>query len=173
MSLELHAETRRDLMPDPEIDPILAVFYNILNDAATDNAKCDTSGVILVDRKSKECQEAMKNRKKSNQPSSPQPSTSNDTGSKVRSSPQPSTSYQSPPSPQPSTSKDPGPSQKGKRPRSRSPSPRPGAKVQRANDPPEIEATLLQKSGVDDDLEVTYVENEQELFQEVLKLFSK
>jgi hypothetical protein len=160
-------------MPDPEIDPILAVFYNILNDVAPDDQKCDVSGVILVDRKSKECQAAMKNRKKSNQPSSPQPSTSHDSGSKVTSSPQPSTLYQSPPSSQPSTSRDPGPSQRRKRPRSRSPSPRPGVKVQRADDPPNIEATLLQKSGVDDDLEVTYVENEEELFQEVLKLFSK
>lgn len=49
-----------------------------------------------------------------------------------------------------------------------SPTPSPGAKVPRG----EAEHTLLQKSGVDD-LEVVYVENEEELFMEVLKLFSR
>lgn len=166
MSLELHAETRRDLMPDPEVDPILAVFYNILNDVTTDAQQRDITGVILVDKKSKEIQSAIKNRKKSTQPDppSPQPSTSRDTGSEVKPSPQPSTSR--PLSPQPSTSR--APTQRGKRPRSVSPTPSPGAKVPRG----EAEHTLLQKSGVDD-LDVVYVENEEELFMEVLKLFSR
>lgn len=166
MSLELHAETRRDLMPDPEVDPILAVFYNIVNDVTTDAQQRDITGVILVDKKSKEIQSAIKNRKKSTQPDppSPQPSTSRDTGSEVKPSPQPSTSR--PLSPQPSTSR--APTQRGKRPRSVSPTPSPGAKIPRG----EAEHTLLQKSGVDD-LEVVYVENEEELFMEVLKLFSR
>lgn len=169
MSLELHAETRRDLMPDPEVDPILAVFYNILNDVTTDGQQRDITGVILVDKKSKDIQSDIKNRKKSTQTDqpSPQPSTSRDKGAEVKLSPQPSTSR--PHSPQPFTSG--APTQRGKRPRSASPTPSPGAKVPRG-EAVDTEHTLLQRSGVDD-LEVVYVENEEELFMEVLKLFSR
>lgn len=169
MSLELHAETRRDLMPDPEVDPILAVFYNILNDVTTDGQQRDITGVILVDKKSKVIQSDIKNRKKSTQTDqpSPQPSTSRDKGADVKLSPHPSTSR--PHSPQPSTSG--APTQRGKRPRSASPTPSPGAKVPRG-EAVDTEHTLLQRSGVDD-LEVVYVENEEELFMEVLKLFSR
>lgn len=169
MSLELHAETRRDLMPDPEVDPILAVFYNILNDVTTDGQQRDITGVILVDKKSKEIQSDINNRKMSthtDQPS-PQPSTSRDVGSEVKSSPQPSTSRHL--SPQPSTSQ--AFTQRGKRPRSASPTPSTGAKVPRG-EAGDTEHTLLQRSGVDD-LEVVYVESEEELFMEVLKLFSR
>lgn len=170
MSLELHAETRRDLMPDPEVDPILAVFYNILNDVTMSGVQREVTGVILVDKKSKESQLAMKNRKRKRNPTSPQ--LSHDSGSEVT-SPQPSTSSDRPPSPQPSTSTAQPPPQRGKRARSLSPTPRPCAKVPRGEDVGEIEATLLQRSGVNGDLEVTYVESEEELFTEVLKIFSK
>ncbi|XP_078322604.1 uncharacterized protein LOC111104775 [Crassostrea virginica] len=170
MSLELHAETRRDLMPDPEVDPILAVFYNILNDVTMSGVQREVTGVILVDKKSKESQLAMKNRKRKRNPTSPQ--LSHDSGSEVT-SPQPSTSSDRPPSPQPSTSTAQPPPQRGKRARSVSPTPRPCAKVPRGEDVGEIEATLLQRSGVNGDLEVTYVESEEELFTEVLKIFSK
>lgn len=51
MSVELHIRTRQGLRPDPERDPVLALFYYIHNDwplpdGRTDN---DTRGVIAID----------------------------------------------------------------------------------------------------------------------------
>lgn len=36
LSLEVHAVTREDLLPDPQYDSIAALFYAIYNDAPTD-----------------------------------------------------------------------------------------------------------------------------------------
>ena len=58
MSMECYVETRQKLLPDPEFDAVLAVFYSIENDQsgtkpmARDehkHSKKDTIGVIIVD----------------------------------------------------------------------------------------------------------------------------
>lgn len=49
--MELHARTRRDLEPDPEFDPICALFYCISSDtflAGTDGKRM--TGTIVVNR---------------------------------------------------------------------------------------------------------------------------
>lgn len=45
MGMELHARTRRDLEPDPEFDPICALFYCI----SSDTSVADTDGTQLTD----------------------------------------------------------------------------------------------------------------------------
>lgn len=50
MSMELHARTRRDLEPDPEFDPICALFYTISSDAPLPcTADSQLTGAIVVD----------------------------------------------------------------------------------------------------------------------------
>ncbi|KAI5607474.1 DNA polymerase zeta catalytic subunit isoform X1 [Silurus asotus] len=51
MSLELHARTRRDLEPDPEFDPICALFYCLSSDSPlpASESKCIT-GAVVVDK---------------------------------------------------------------------------------------------------------------------------
>lgn len=44
--LELHIQTRGDLKPDPELDPIRAVFYNIVNDVP--DADKQIQGIFVV-----------------------------------------------------------------------------------------------------------------------------
>ena len=50
MSLEVHAHTRGKLRPDPELDPILAVFYFIHNDWPHPDGSSENSylGVIAI-----------------------------------------------------------------------------------------------------------------------------
>jgi len=49
--MELHARTRRDLEPDPEFDPICALFYCISSDTALPNTdKKEITGAIVIDR---------------------------------------------------------------------------------------------------------------------------
>ncbi|XP_072912026.1 DNA polymerase zeta catalytic subunit isoform X3 [Hemitrygon akajei] len=51
MSMELHARTRRDLEPDPEFDPICALFYCISSDAVLpDTNKTEIIGAIVIDK---------------------------------------------------------------------------------------------------------------------------
>uniref|UniRef100_A0A4W3J521 DNA polymerase zeta catalytic subunit n=1 Tax=Callorhinchus milii TaxID=7868 RepID=A0A4W3J521_CALMI len=51
MSMELHARTRRDLKPDPEFDPICALFYCISSDALLPGSdKTEVIGALLVDK---------------------------------------------------------------------------------------------------------------------------
>ncbi|XP_077018786.1 DNA polymerase zeta catalytic subunit isoform X1 [Tamandua tetradactyla] len=51
ISVELHARTRRDLQPDPEFDPICALFYCISSDAPLpDTDKTELTGVIVIDK---------------------------------------------------------------------------------------------------------------------------
>lgn len=50
LSLELHIETRRDLCPDPEFDPILGIFYHLHRDIPDGISLCaEIIGMILVD----------------------------------------------------------------------------------------------------------------------------
>ena len=46
MSMELHIRTRRDYRPDPEADPIRAVFFCIQSDSLT--GKKQEKGMIVV-----------------------------------------------------------------------------------------------------------------------------
>lgn len=49
--MELHARTRRDLEPDPEFDPICALFYCISSDTPLpDTEKTELTGVIVIDK---------------------------------------------------------------------------------------------------------------------------
>lgn len=51
MSMELHARTRRDLEPDPEFDPVCALFYCLSSDAPLpDSEQTQLTGAIVVDR---------------------------------------------------------------------------------------------------------------------------
>eukprot|EP00076_Gallus_gallus_P019596 XP_015140065.1 DNA polymerase zeta catalytic subunit [Gallus gallus] len=50
ISMELHARTRRDLEPDPEFDPICALFYCVSSDTALPNTdKKEITGAIVID----------------------------------------------------------------------------------------------------------------------------
>ncbi|NXY81202.1 REV3L polymerase, partial [Alcedo cyanopectus] len=50
ISMELHARTRRDLEPDPEFDPICALFYCISSDTALPNTdRKEITGAIVID----------------------------------------------------------------------------------------------------------------------------
>ena len=51
-SLELHVRTRRDSRPDPEFDPICAIFYYIQTDTSLASGKNKITGIICVDSKS-------------------------------------------------------------------------------------------------------------------------
>lgn len=49
MGMELHARTRRDLEPDPEFDPICALFYSLSSDAALPCvSETQLTGAIVV-----------------------------------------------------------------------------------------------------------------------------
>ncbi|XP_021568529.1 DNA polymerase zeta catalytic subunit isoform X2 [Carlito syrichta] len=51
ISVELHARTRRDLEPDPEFDPICALFYCISSDTPLpDTGRTELTGAIVIDR---------------------------------------------------------------------------------------------------------------------------
>ncbi|KAG8444660.1 hypothetical protein GDO86_009719 [Hymenochirus boettgeri] len=51
MSMELHARTRRDLEPDPEFDPICALFYCLSSDfLLTNTNKKEIAGAIVVNQ---------------------------------------------------------------------------------------------------------------------------
>ncbi|XP_072356139.1 DNA polymerase zeta catalytic subunit [Scyliorhinus torazame] len=51
MSMELHARSRRDLEPDPEFDPICALFYCVSSDALLPQTnKTEVIGAIIIDK---------------------------------------------------------------------------------------------------------------------------
>ncbi|KAM9496921.1 DNA polymerase zeta catalytic subunit isoform 1-T1 [Clarias gariepinus] len=56
MGLELHARTRRDLEPDPEFDPICALFYCLSSDSPlAGSEKRQITGAVVID---KDCRSA-------------------------------------------------------------------------------------------------------------------
>ncbi|XP_034088737.1 DNA polymerase zeta catalytic subunit [Gymnodraco acuticeps] len=56
MGMELHARTRRDLEPDPEFDPICALFYCLSSDAPLPNVdSSQLTGAIVVDKDHESC----------------------------------------------------------------------------------------------------------------------
>ncbi|XP_067429067.1 DNA polymerase zeta catalytic subunit isoform X1 [Thunnus thynnus] len=59
MGMELHARTRRDLEPDPEFDPICALFYCLSSDAPLpDVDSTQLTGAIVVDKDHQSCDQA-------------------------------------------------------------------------------------------------------------------
>ncbi|XP_072532805.1 DNA polymerase zeta catalytic subunit isoform X2 [Salminus brasiliensis] len=51
MSMELHARTRRDLEPDPEFDPICALFYCLISDSTLpDSDRTQFTGAVIIDK---------------------------------------------------------------------------------------------------------------------------
>uniref|UniRef100_A0A671NKV8 DNA polymerase zeta catalytic subunit n=1 Tax=Sinocyclocheilus anshuiensis TaxID=1608454 RepID=A0A671NKV8_9TELE len=51
ISMELHARTRRDLEPDPEFDPICALFYCLSSDVPLPNSDTtQMTGAIVIDK---------------------------------------------------------------------------------------------------------------------------
>ncbi|XP_047429933.1 DNA polymerase zeta catalytic subunit isoform X2 [Mugil cephalus] len=56
MSMELHARSRRDLEPDPEFDPICALFYSFSSDAPLTGVDgTQLTGAIVVDKDCDSC----------------------------------------------------------------------------------------------------------------------
>ncbi|KAM3861188.1 LOW QUALITY PROTEIN: DNA polymerase zeta catalytic subunit [Diretmus argenteus] len=56
MGMELHARTRRDLEPDPEFDPICALFYCLNSDAPLpDSDNTQLTGAIVVNKDHESC----------------------------------------------------------------------------------------------------------------------
>nr|XP_046229616.1 DNA polymerase zeta catalytic subunit isoform X2 [Scatophagus argus] len=56
MGMEIHARTRRDLEPDPEFDPICALFYCLSSDAPLpDIDSTQLTGAIVVDKDHQSC----------------------------------------------------------------------------------------------------------------------
>ncbi|XP_029903584.1 DNA polymerase zeta catalytic subunit isoform X2 [Myripristis murdjan] len=56
MGMELHARTRRDLEPDPEFDPICALFYCLNADAPLpDSDSTQLTGAIVVNKDHQSC----------------------------------------------------------------------------------------------------------------------
>ncbi|KAM7395002.1 hypothetical protein PAMA_006648 [Pampus argenteus] len=59
MGMELHARTRRDLEPDPEFDPICALFYCLSSDAPLPGGdSTQLTGAIVVDKDHQSCDQA-------------------------------------------------------------------------------------------------------------------
>ncbi|KAK7493090.1 hypothetical protein BaRGS_00015611 [Batillaria attramentaria] len=52
LSMELHVDTRGDLMPDPEVDPIRIVFYAVFDDIPPERGPRSLTGAIVVDAES-------------------------------------------------------------------------------------------------------------------------
>ncbi|ESO87294.1 hypothetical protein LOTGIDRAFT_107156 [Lottia gigantea] len=52
MSIEIHAETRGELSPNPEMDPIQVIFYSVYNDVPESEGPQITTGAIIVDKTS-------------------------------------------------------------------------------------------------------------------------
>ena len=57
MSLEVHTTTRGDYRPDPDLDPIVALFYSIFHDIPPESGSRHVTGVICVHPESARQQE--------------------------------------------------------------------------------------------------------------------
>ncbi|XP_034999481.1 DNA polymerase zeta catalytic subunit isoform X2 [Hippoglossus stenolepis] len=61
MGMELHARTRRDLEPDPEFDPICALFYCLSSDVPLQSIESTVlTGAIVVDKDCQNCDQGDK-----------------------------------------------------------------------------------------------------------------
>ncbi|OPL32791.1 dna subunit polymerase zeta catalytic, partial [Mytilus galloprovincialis] len=203
LSMELLADSRGDLLSDPEVDAIKALFYTIHNDMND----TDITGIIVVDAESTKIQEKLREKSKQSAHLSTcnnqNPSTSTDTTCKqsahlsTSTNQNPSTSTdttckqsahlststnQNPSTSTDTTSSSVTPVSKSESPktsnvkdnkRDRTPclkdtekSDQLSSKLQRNTSfsGVHLNQTLLQKSGIDDNLQIAYVETEIGLF---------
>ena len=65
--MEMHTDSRGDLLPDPEVDAIRVLFYAVLDDIPPERGRRNITGAIVVDKESCAVESGRK---------SPQPSTS-------------------------------------------------------------------------------------------------
>ena len=93
LSVEVHAASRGDLRPDPEVDPVEAIFYSIFNDIPPEKGTRRETGVLIVDAESaNQNQDSATSSMSDPSPSSakkkktdsPKPSTSSGSGSQKR-----------------------------------------------------------------------------------------
>ena len=63
----MHADTRGDMLPDPEMDAVHIIFYAVFDDVPPDQGRRNITGALVVDKESCAVVSARKN---------PQPSTS-------------------------------------------------------------------------------------------------
>ncbi|XP_052087606.1 uncharacterized protein LOC127724637 isoform X3 [Mytilus californianus] len=172
-SMELLADSRGDLFSDPEIDAIKAIFYTIHNDVNSEKGPKDITGLIMVDAESTKIQEELRNSAKSKESShlstcnNQNPSTSRDTTS---SSLRPLSKFVSH---EPSNLKD--------NKRNFTPLLKDTVKSDQLSklqtntsfSGVHLNQTLLQKSGIDENLQVVYVETEMGLFNEFKDLITR
>jgi DNA polymerase zeta len=50
LSVEVHVQTRDKLRPDPDVDPITAIFYSIFNDVPESSAEPTADHGVIVNR---------------------------------------------------------------------------------------------------------------------------
>ncbi|KAG8223007.1 hypothetical protein J437_LFUL000715, partial [Ladona fulva] len=60
MTMEVHVRTRGDFRPDPEYDPIQAIFYCVMEDYHSESDKNKETGVILIDNSSEPVSQLLK-----------------------------------------------------------------------------------------------------------------
>ncbi|XP_071136539.1 uncharacterized protein [Mytilus edulis] len=212
LSMELLADSRGDLLSDPEVDAIKALFYTIHNDMND----TDITGIIVVDAESTKIQEELREKSKQSAHlstcNSQNPSTSTDTTCKqsahlsTSTNQNPSTSTdttckqsahlststnQNPSTSTDTTSSSVTPVSKSESPktsnvkdnkRDRTPclkdtkkSDQLSSKLQRNTSfsGVHLNQTLLQKSGIDDNLQIAYVETEIGLFNSFKDLITR
>ena len=190
LSMELLADSRGDLLSDPEVDAIKALFYTIHNDMND----TDITGIIVVDAESTKIQEKLREKSKQSAHlstcNSQNPSTSTDTTCKQSAHLSTSTN-QNPSTSTDTTSSSVTPVSKSESPktsnvkdnkRDRTPclkdtekSDQLSSKLQRNTSfsGVHLNQTLLQKSGIDDNLQIAYVETEIGLFNSFKDLITR
>ncbi|GFO03605.1 DNA polymerase zeta catalytic subunit-like [Plakobranchus ocellatus] len=181
LSLELHIETRGDLRPDPELDPIQAVFYSVLDDVPVDKGKRSVTGIILIDTAS---WASITTRQQTFDPQAaqrPQPASTGDDTSTSKTAAHPHTDLdknvqRTPPcSPRPVASQSPSPTtKKGGRGKGRGRGGKASAKSPVRTGHPShgapTDQALLEKCSISGDVEVTYVKDEMHLLGTLIDL---
>ena len=178
MSLELHVTTRGDLRPDPELDPIQAVFYSVLDDVPADRGKRSVTGVILVDAQSwTRVAERQQGNPQAPQKKKPGSSQGDQAPAKISAPSQ--ADYHSPPSsPRPVASQSPSPTpKKGGKGKGKGRGRKTGggspAKPGPSSGSLHPDQALLEMCCVDRDLEITYVQDEMHLFGTLIDLVTR
>ncbi|GFS12492.1 DNA polymerase zeta catalytic subunit-like [Elysia marginata] len=175
LSLELHVETRGDLRPDPELDPIQAIFYSVLDDVPAERGKRSVTGIIIVDAES---WTSVASRQQVGVPQALQKSKPNlNQGSPSPSKGDVSNPDHTPPSsPKPVASQSPSPKPKkggkgkGRGGKTRGQSPVRPSSVHSGSCSAQA---LLEKCSVGRDLEVTYVQDEWHLLGTLIDLVTR
>ncbi|RUS90759.1 hypothetical protein EGW08_001470, partial [Elysia chlorotica] len=183
LSLELHVETRGDLRPDPELDPVQAVFYSVLDDVPADRGKSSTTGIIYVDAQS--WTKVMARKQNQDHLSSQKPKSGFCQGNLFPTSKSPTSSCSSTSKPNQVIQNTPPSSPKAVASQSLSPKPKRGGKGRgkgRANKASgqspgraylSPDQALLEKSSVGRNLEITYVQDEMHLLGTTIDLVKR